>query len=485
MYNYSNTKLLKILLFLIFCTQASWAQYCTPLGDCSDEDFIDNFSFYNISNLNSGGSNCYSGSYINTGLSATVYKGSKYGLTIQAGPSWDQGFAIWIDYNQDQDFDDVGEYVYASPYASTSTFYDSITISTSALTGTTRMRVRSAYSTVLSDYQSCDSVTYGETEDYSLTIENNTAPPVADFYSNATLSCNGIVEFYDNSTNSPTQWFWDLGDGSTASVQNPSYTYSADGSYTITLIATNTYGSDTITKTDYIVVNVGGGPQTASCISSTNDGSLGFGITYFSFGNISFSSGDASEGYQDYSCSQGTNLTEGKYYTMGITVDNPSTHNVRVWIDYNDDAVFDTTNELVVSADAVLNVSESVFIPTGAVLNTPLRMRVSADWSGSPEPTPCVLLEYGQAEDYSVIILPNTDPPTADFSVSDSITCDGNVTFSDASQNVPTSWFWDFGDGTTSSSQSPSHYYGVDSNYTITFVASNAYGSDTLIKVIL
>jgi PKD repeat protein len=64
------------------------------------------------------------------------------------------------------------------------------------------------------------------------------------------------VQFTDTSTNSPTSWSWDFGDGSAASTaQNPSHTYAAPGTYSVTLTASNSAGSDPVTKTDLITVS--------------------------------------------------------------------------------------------------------------------------------------------------------------------------------------------------------------------------------------
>jgi PKD repeat protein len=61
------------------------------------------------------------------------------------------------------------------------------------------------------------------------------------------------VFFTDTSTNTPTSWFWTFGDGGTSTEQNPSHTYTGSGSYTVNLTATNTLGSDTESKTAYVV----------------------------------------------------------------------------------------------------------------------------------------------------------------------------------------------------------------------------------------
>ncbi|MDD1694334.1 MAG: PKD domain-containing protein, partial [Methanoregula sp.] len=62
------------------------------------------------------------------------------------------------------------------------------------------------------------------------------------------------VQFTDTTTGSPASWAWDFNnDGTTDSTdQNPSYTFTSVGTYTVTLTATNSDGSNSITKTSYI-----------------------------------------------------------------------------------------------------------------------------------------------------------------------------------------------------------------------------------------
>lgn len=60
------------------------------------------------------------------------------------------------------------------------------------------------------------------------------------------------VQFTDESTGNITSWSWNFGDGGTSTEQNPSHTYSVEGSYTVALTVTGTAGSDTETKTNYI-----------------------------------------------------------------------------------------------------------------------------------------------------------------------------------------------------------------------------------------
>jgi PKD repeat protein len=74
-------------------------------------------------------------------------------------------------------------------------------------------------------------------------------PPTASFTATpATGLAPLAVQLTDTSTNGPTTWQWDFGDGGTSTIRSPSHTFAA-GTYTITLTATNTNGSSTTTRT--------------------------------------------------------------------------------------------------------------------------------------------------------------------------------------------------------------------------------------------
>ncbi len=89
------------------------------------------------------------------------------------------------------------------------------------------------------------------------------SPPVADFTANDLYPANSLttVIFTDQSTNNPTSWYWTFSPntvtfvgGTSATSQNPQVRFSNFGAYTVSLTATNAYGSNTNTKTDYIHV---------------------------------------------------------------------------------------------------------------------------------------------------------------------------------------------------------------------------------------
>ncbi|NVN99297.1 MAG: PKD domain-containing protein [Geobacteraceae bacterium] len=66
------------------------------------------------------------------------------------------------------------------------------------------------------------------------------------------------VTFTDTSANHPTSWSWNFGDGGTSTSQNPTHVYAVAGTYNVTLTATNSAGSNSITQTSYITAAPGG-----------------------------------------------------------------------------------------------------------------------------------------------------------------------------------------------------------------------------------
>ena len=86
--------------------------------------------------------------------------------------------------------------------------------------------------------------------------------PVANFTASPTYDVinNTAIAFNDTSIGNPTQWNWSWGDGTwtNGTIQNPTHSYASPGSYTVSLTVSNAYGSDTITRTNYITVIAAG-----------------------------------------------------------------------------------------------------------------------------------------------------------------------------------------------------------------------------------
>jgi PKD repeat protein len=110
------------------------------------------------------------------------------------------------------------------------------------------------------------------TKNNYITVTNPVAAPVANFTANISSGLSPlVVQFTDTSTSNPTSWNWSFGDNTYSTVKNPVHTYSLPGSFTIRLNATNTGGSNSTTKINYITVL----PRTSiHIITQEADGSL-------------------------------------------------------------------------------------------------------------------------------------------------------------------------------------------------------------------
>jgi PKD repeat protein len=228
-----------------------------------------------------------------TALSVPMTAGGNVAVTLTpafSGSTYTEYWRIWIDYNKDGDFLDANETVF-SPAASTTTVTGNFTVAT-GVSGTTRMRITMKYAGVPT---SCETFSYGEVEDYTVTF-GSPQPPVANFSATPTTVIAGqSTQFTDLSTNGPTSWAWTFTGGTPASstAQNPAVTYNTAGTYNVSLVATNAAGSDTETKTGYItVVTV---PTCTSPVSPLN-GAAGVSIST----NLQWSSVGDATGYTLY-----------------------------------------------------------------------------------------------------------------------------------------------------------------------------------------
>ena len=103
------------------------------------------------------------------------------------------------------------------------------------------------------------------------------APPTAEFTTNSPVFLGQPMQFTNHTTGSPPMTYaWDFGDGVGSSTAiNPTYTYTSTGSYTVTLVATNDLGSDSISHT----VTVEPGSITSIDLTQVTTGTIFTGDT--------------------------------------------------------------------------------------------------------------------------------------------------------------------------------------------------------------
>ncbi len=148
--------------------------FCSASSSNTSDEWLARFQLNTINNAT--GSNTYT-DYTN--ISTELVKNSGYTATFEMGICcnglWDEYFRIWIDYNQDGDWDDANEDLGSTflPDASAGeTTTVSFTVPSSASTGPTRLRVQQRYNQVSDP---CSSFTFGEYEDYTVVIVDATS----------------------------------------------------------------------------------------------------------------------------------------------------------------------------------------------------------------------------------------------------------------------------------------------------------------------
>lgn len=146
--------------------------YCIPEGTNSDR-FINNFSTTggseNISNMDSGFSPDGYGDFYDTyTVAQETGETVDFSVDIEGGTA---GFRVWVDWNQDGEFDITEEVAYSSTsYENTQS--GSFTVPAAAMEGDTRMRIVSHWLSSSGDIDPCETgFTYGEFEDYKFTVE--------------------------------------------------------------------------------------------------------------------------------------------------------------------------------------------------------------------------------------------------------------------------------------------------------------------------
>ena len=160
------------------------------------------------------------------------------------------------------------------------------------------------------------------------------AAPVANFSGTPTTGPAPLtVNFTDTSTGSPTSWSWTFGDGGTSTAQNPSHTYSVAGQYTVSLTATNSAGSNTATKTNYVTVtaapvaNFSGTP-------TTGQPPMRVSFTDLSTGAPTSWSWDFGDGGTSTQQNPSHNYNAAGQYTVSLTATNGAGSNTATKTNY-------------------------------------------------------------------------------------------------------------------------------------------------------
>jgi PKD repeat protein len=351
--------------------------------------------------------------------------------------------------------------------------------------------------------------------------------PEADFVAlpYSTCSISDTVSLLDASQFGAATWQWNIYpstfnfvNGTTASSQNPKVVFTAKGQYTVTLTVGNQYGNNTLTKPK--VIAVGGKPlpftedfEDAGFVEQWQISNPDNGITWQSATVAGNQPGNQAASINFYNYNGATGAKDGLispalsfagFNNINLTFDHAyrrystsrsdslkvyiSTNCGQSWIllaSYGEDG---TTNWVTAGT------STTAFVPTSA-----------SDWCGTVGSAACKSINlnaYAGTEGIRIkfegvngygnnLYLDNinitgtaTTKPTADF-VGSTTGCSVDVfNFYDVSSASPVSWSWSFPGGApaTSISETPQVAYATGGTYTITLLATNAAGTDTIVK---
>jgi PKD repeat protein/C1A family cysteine protease len=336
-----------------------------------------------------------------TAKTFTVQSGTTQNFTLKpafsnARKPKTEYWRIWIDLNNDKDFDDPGELLFTSALSNT-TVTGIITIPP-GLNLTTRMRISMKRSVAPG---ACEIFSQGEVEDYTVTI----TPPApveltADFSASSQSVYSGeYVQFTDLSVGYPVSWAWTFSNGTTSITsndRNPNIQFNSAGNYGVTLVVSDGNTTKTETKTGYISVT--DAPPVTYC-EPMNISTTGDFIKGVSLGSIS-TSNTPSSGYRLNSGPY--NLTAGTSYAVTLTPATTSNRNFwRIWLDVNGDSDFDDSGETLLAVNNKKGAfTANITIPASLSLTT--RLRISMRTGSSP--APCDDSFSGEVEDYVVTI---------------------------------------------------------------------------------
>jgi gliding motility-associated-like protein len=325
----------------------------------------------------------------------------------------------------------------------------------------------------------------------------------ANFAASDSVICkNSAVNFaaLGNNNANVASYDWDFGDGTSGSSANPSHIYAQAGKYTVQLIVTDIFAcKDTLIKSLYIQVD---GP-TADFAPSVPGSCLLSAITF-----TDHSLSDGTHGINTWTWNYGDGISDTLTAPpFQHTYAGPGVYTVSLKVTDSKGCIDSVVkpNVIIISKPvAIFSSADTVSCPTKpiAFINVSTGPGLNYTWHfGDGATSTAVNPVHSYAADglYTIklfitdqygcsdsLIYPQyikIASPHAHFNMSDSVgTCPPLfVSFTNASQNF-TAVSWDFGDGTSTQTDNPTHFYNTPGTYFAKLTVTSPGGCTDIIQ---
>ena len=391
---------------LVSFTTNSKDKYCLSKAETTKELYLAKVVIGNINNSSEGGTG-YSDFTSNY---AKVLK--THEVHIELTPEWltevnyECGYAVFVDYNQDGDFNDQGEKVFTVDKTSKPLIQGSFVIPDYASMGETRMRVVMKYN---GTPEKCEVFDYGEVEDYTLQIhhasDDTQAPTTPGNLTVLEVGEKEVTLNWDEAVDDVNVKGYNvyLGDQYIKTVEETYVTLNGlepSTDYNISITAVDCSGNTS--ESSKILVSTLK-EQFTYCDSRGKKSTYEW-IDKVEIGEISNYS-KSNSGYGDYTFLE-TNVVRGDITPIVVRagfLNLNYTEFWSIWIDFNRDGSFGDDEKVVCgSSSSGEDLYDMITIPSTALLGK-TRMRVSMKYKELQ--TPCEFFTEGEVEDYTVNII--------------------------------------------------------------------------------
>ncbi len=325
-------------------------------------------------------------------------------------------------------------------------------------------------------------------------------PPVADFVVRNYCDTPFLKRFVDRSKGAVT-YLWDFGDGTTSTLKNPSHTYAGPGAYLVTLRVDNSPCFHELKDSIYVadehpIITI---PNNIACknspvlITATGINPLLIRQYLWDFGDTStLTSSSTPQITHSYTTAGVYNVTLKITDVLGCKVTVTKTNAI---------TIYGPTAKVSYPAGACINSSvkftdQSIAYPGYPILSKTIDFgdgtiitSAATVFSHTYVNTGSYVIKYKITDSYGCIdSLVDTvgiviTRANADFTVSDTLACRQSlVNFISTSVGSTLSYLWNFGDGGSSTSRTPSHLYTTNGKYAVTLTVSDRFGCVDSIK---